>query len=174
MSKTSATESMQRRRGMWVAAGGACAVLIAVGVGLALRQGPSAPQETVPPKTAPAEATAPAPSSAQPAAPPDKAQPSTPGLQVMLTTQPLGATVRLRGKVMGVTPLVVELPEGGKGPWHFSLAGHEPKILETLPVGGLVHVDLKKLPGAPPPRPSPANANNPVQQPQAPPLLRKR
>ncbi|MFY0575480.1 hypothetical protein ACN28S_14940 [Cystobacter fuscus] len=55
----------------------------------------------------------------------------------------------LGGRVLGVTPLELERPDGDAGPLRLTLEGHTPKVLEHLPEGERLEVTLEK---PPPPR----------------------
>lgn len=127
--------AFRRRRWPLFAGTGAVAVLLGVAGTLAALQ-------TSPPVQVPAPAPTPAPvevSSPEPAPPPPRAR-------VSIVSRPPGATVSVGGRVLGTTPLELDNPREGEGPWLLSLEGHAPASVERLPQSGQVEVALKKLP----------------------------
>jgi serine/threonine-protein kinase len=72
---------------------------------------------------------------------------------VSIVSSPTGATVSVGGRILGTTPLELDSPKEGEGPWILSLAGHAPTSVERLPTSGQVEVALKKLPAPRVPKP---------------------
>jgi eukaryotic-like serine/threonine-protein kinase len=132
---TRSLESVHRNRRGGLLVGGVGALLLLGGVGLwaVTSRGPAG---------APPAVSAPV---AQSAPPPAPARP-----RLSITSRPEGATVTLGGRVLGVTPLELERPDGDAGPLRLTLVGHTPKELEHLPEGERLEVTLEK---PPPPRP---------------------
>ncbi|QRK07146.1 serine/threonine protein kinase [Archangium violaceum] len=125
---TRSLESVHRRGRGGLLAGGVGALLLLGGVGLwaVTSRGPA---------VEPSKESAPPPAPARP--------------RLSITSRPEGATVTLGGRVLGVTPLELERPDGDAGPLRLTLEGHTPEVLERLPEGERLEVTLKK---PPPPR----------------------
>jgi serine/threonine-protein kinase len=135
---------VSRGKRTWALVGGACAVLVVMAAVLFSR-GPATVTQAPAVAPEPVQASAP---------PPEPAPPPVPRARVTITSSPSGATVSVGGRVLGTTPLELDSPKEGDGPWTLSLAGHAPSSLASLPASGTVEVPLKKLPAASAPRPS--------------------
>ncbi|ATB42852.1 hypothetical protein CYFUS_008331 [Cystobacter fuscus] len=138
---TRSLESVHQGRRGGLLVGGVGALLLLGGVGLwaITSRGPA-----VAPSAVPAQVAAPAP---VPAVEPPKesAPPLAPARpRLSIASRPEGATVTLGGRVLGVTPLELERPDGDAGSLRLTLKGYAPKELEHLPEGERLDVTLKK------------------------------
>lgn len=143
LAPTVSARRVARQRRSWAAGGGALLIVAAVGF-FALKGLSTAPQPA--PVSPPAQATAPAHEPSPPVVAPESAQAPPAQARVTITSVPQGATVSSGGRVLGTTPLEVDSPKDGEGPWQLSLEGYAPASLERLPASGKVEVPLKKLP----------------------------
>ncbi|WNG37685.1 protein kinase [Archangium violaceum] len=132
-------DSVHRRRRGGLLVGGVGTLLLLGGVGLwaVTSRGPAveSPAVSSPVSTEPPKESAPPPAPTRP--------------RLAITSQPEGATVTLGGRVLGVTPLELERPDGEAGPLRLTLEGHAPEVFERLPKGERLEVTLKQ---PPPPR----------------------
>jgi serine/threonine-protein kinase len=146
---TRSLESVHRNRRGGLLVGGVGALLLLGGVGLwaVASRGPAVEPSAVPAQVAaPAPAPAPEPPKKSPKESPKESPPSPAPARPRLTiaSRPEGATVTLGGRVLGVTPLELERPDGDAGPLRLTLKGHTPEVLEHLPEGERLEVTLKK------------------------------
>ncbi|OJH34499.1 serine/threonine-protein kinase [Cystobacter ferrugineus] len=135
MVSTRSLESVHRNRRGGLLVGGVGALLLLGGVGLwaVTSRGPAGEPPADPaPVAAPSSGPAPSPAPARP--------------RLSIVSRPEGATVTLGGRVLGVTPLELERPDGDAGPLRLTLEGHAPKELEHLPEGERLEVTLQKSP----------------------------
>jgi serine/threonine-protein kinase len=144
---TRSLESVHRNRRGGLLVGGVGALLLLGGAGLwVTSRGPSV--ET-PAASTPMAAPSPVPAPEPPKESTPPPAPARPRLTIV--SQPEGATVTLGRRVLGVTPLELDRPDGDASPLRLTLEDHDPKVFEHLPEGERLEVTLKKQ-SAPPVR----------------------
>ncbi|MCP3140886.1 protein kinase domain-containing protein [Pyxidicoccus xibeiensis] len=131
---------------------GDASAVAASGPGASSAPGPGAPPASGPasarPDTASAEGgPASAPATRHPSARATEPAPSSETAartRLHVRSTPPGASVSVGGRVLGVTPLVLDRAAVGEGPLRFTLQGHESVSVERLTPGTRLDVTLKK------------------------------